>query len=602
MQKKVSIEEFKRFKEKVANFITKEAETFYFRNLMESIHDPSYMREVDKIIDYVSEERTAEEIEALFQMLRRKGEEQFVIRDNSTTHEDILNYSLRGLAYFCLVEALNENSSFSERIVADIKKKYGDKYLEILSKIDKANLSVDGSKILIPEDANLPNDEEMKKYLVMKRWQDKQRTYSMKRIRTMYPKELEYIGEKKCNLMDLHEKTLIKRATEDMQKEGLVSIEEIAKYYETGIEQELLKIVGGKALGLAKLKASGVNIPETYVIPVNNNVKNFNFSEILDKGKKYAIRSSADIEDGGKFSFAGMFDSYLDISIDSIPQRIEDVKNSVNNSRVKKYIEMNGLNSPLMSVIVQEFREPEYSGVWIGKDDNSGTLEWVKGNGEKLVLGRENPTREVWQQWKSDSENSIEAEDKVGLQLLKIQNELANKNGKVADMEWCILDGKLVLLQYRPVTKEIKLSKNNLLNGIKQNDAIFKGSPASAGEVLGRAEFYRNLSDIKEWHDGDILMSWFTDPDWMDIMSRSSGLITAVGGLLCHSAIIARELGIPCVTGIGSKAMKTIWEEKEMYVNGTTGEVCTARVYRNTKKKEKEVSADDKSNKDDVER
>lgn len=602
MKEKVSVEEFKRFKKKVDDFITKEADTFYFRNLMESIHDPSYMREVDKIIDYVSEERTAEEIENLFQMLRSKGEKQFVIRDKATTHEEILNYSLRGLAYFCLVEALNENSSFSERIVSDIKKKYGNKYLDILSKIDKANLSVDGSKILTPEDVNLPNDEEMKKYLVMKRWQDKQRTYSMKRIRPMYPKELEYIGEPESNLIRLHKKTLIKRATEDMQKEGLIPIEEIAKYYEAGIEPELLKIVGGKALGLAKLKANGANIPETYVIPVNNNMENYNFSQVLDKDKKYAVRSSADIEDGGKFSFAGMFDSYLDTSITDIPQRIEDVKNSVNNSRVKKYIEMNDLNSPSMSVIVQEFREPEYSGVWIGKDDSSGTLEWVKGNGEKLVSGKENPTREVWEEGKADTEEVIEAGDKVGLQLLKIQNELAKENGKVADMEWCILDDKLVLLQYRPVTKEIELNKNNSLVSIDKNNAIFKGSPASAGEVLGKAEFYRNLSDIKEWHDGDILMSWFTDPDWMDIMSRSSGLITAVGGLLCHSAIIARELGIPCVTGIGSKAMKTIWGEKEMYLNGTTGEVCTARVYENTKKKDKEVSANAKSNKDDVER
>lgn len=602
MKEKVSVEEFKRFKKKVDDFITKEADTFYFRNLMESIHDPSYMREVDKIIDYVSEERTAEEIENLFQMLRSKGEKQFVIRDKATTHEEILNYSLRGLAYFCLVEALNENSSFSERIVSDIKKKYGNKYLDILSKIDKANLSVDGSKILTPEDVDLPNDEEMKKYLVMKRWQDKQRTYSMKRIRPMYPKELEYIGEQESNLIRLHKKTLIKRATEDMQKEGLVPIEEIAKYYEAGTEPELLKIVGGKALGLAKLKANGTNIPETYVIPVNNNMENYNFSQVLDKDKKYAVRSSADIEDGGKFSFAGMFDSYLDTSITDIPQRIEDVKNSVNNSRVKKYIEMNDLNSPSMSVIVQEFREPEYSGVWIGKDDSSGTLEWVKGNGEKLVSGKENPTREVWKEGKADTEDVIEAGDKVGLQLLKIQNELAKENGKVADMEWCILDDKLVLLQYRPVTKEIELNKNNSLASINKNNAIFKGSPASAGEVLGKAEFYRNLSDIKEWHDGDILMSWFTDPDWMDIMSRSSGLITAVGGLLCHSAIIARELGIPCVTGIGSKAMKTIWGEKEMYLNGTTGEVCTARVYKNTKKKDKEVRANAKSNKDDVER
>lgn len=602
MKEKVSVEEFKRFKEKVDNFITKEADTFYFRNLMESIHDPSYMREVDKIIDYVSEERTADEIEELFSMLRSKGEQQFVIRDSASTHEDRLNYSLRGLAYFCLVEALNENSSFSERIVSDIKKKYGDKYLDIVAKIDKANLSVDGRKILAPEDVDLPNDEEMKKYLVMKKWQDEQRTYSMRRIRPMYPKELEYIGEPEPNLIRLHKKTLVKRATEDMEREGLVTIEEIAKYYEAGLEPELLKIVGGKALGLAKLKANGVNIPKTYVVPIGNDNKNYDFSEILDHKKKYAVRSSADIEDGGKFSFAGMFDSYLNTNIEDVNEKVEAVKKSVDNARVKKYIEMNGLSQPSMSVVIQEFREPEFSGVWIGKDGNSGTLEWVKGNGEKLVSGRANPIREIWIDGKTDTDSAIETDESIGVQLLKIQNELAKNSGDIADMEWCILDGKLVLLQYRPVTREVELNKTSMLENRKQENTIFTGSPASAGEVLGKAEFYRNLSDIKEWHDGDILMAWFTDPDWMEVMSKSSGLITAVGGLLCHSAIIARELGIPCVTGIGSKAMKTIWGEKEMYVNGTTGEVCTARVYKNTKKKDKEVNKDDKSNKDDVER
>ena len=49
-----------------------------------------------------------------------------------------------------------------------------------------------------------------------------------------------------------------------------------------------------------------------------------------------------------------------------------------------------------MAVVIQSFIEPEYAGVWIGKDEKSGYLEYVKGNGEKLVSGRENPKREMW--------------------------------------------------------------------------------------------------------------------------------------------------------------------------------------------------------------
>ena len=61
----------------------------------------------------------------------------------------------------------------------------------------------------------------------------------------------------------------------------------------------------------------------------------------------------------------------------------------------KKYIEINNLQQPNMNVVIQEFIEPEISGVWIGQSEDKGVLEWIEGNGEKLVSGKETPTREV---------------------------------------------------------------------------------------------------------------------------------------------------------------------------------------------------------------
>ncbi len=597
--KEVSVEDFKLFKEKVDNFITKDAETFYFRNLMEAIHDSDYMNEVTSIMEYVSKERTAKEIDELFQMLRAKAEGQFKLRDRTEEYEKKVDYSLRGLAYFCLVEALNENSSFSEKIIEDIKKKYGKDYLDIIKNIDRAYLSVDGKTILKEKKLQLPNDEEMKKYLVMKKWQDEQRLYSMKRIRPLYPLELEYIGEPDQNLMLIHKKTLVKRAKEDLKKMKIVPIEYLANLYEAGLEDELKDMIGGKALGLAKLRANGIKIPKTYVIPNGVEIEENEIKDLFDKNKKYAVRSSADTEDGGVHSFAGMFDSYLNVEEQDIIDRIKDVKKSLNNNRVKRYIQINNLKQPNMNVIIQEFIEPEISGVWIGKSEDDGILEWVEGNGEKLVSGKENPKREVWNR-NANNQNGIRTNDYIGKQLLDIQSTLAKHNGDTADMEWCIINGELILLQYRPVTREISIKKNE--NLINSDDEIFIGSPASTGEVIGKAAYYRNLKDIKKWNDGDILISMFTDPDWLDIMSKSSGLVTAVGGMLCHSAIIARELGIPCVTGIGRKALKVLQNENEIYVNGTTGEVCSSRIYEKTKKKEKEVSRDDKSYKEDFEK
>ena len=200
------------------------------------------------------------------------------------------------------------------------------------------------------------------------------------------------------------------------------------------------------------------------------------------------------------------------------------------------------------------------------------------------MSGKVNPNREKWSNGESDTKLTIQANGKVGKQLLEIQRKLSSNKSDIADMEWCIINGELVLLQYRPVTKELDLSKYTAEPN--NESSIFKGTPASSGEVVGNAKFVRKIDELKQWNDGDILMAWFTDPDWLDLMSRSSGLITAVGGLLCHSAIIARELGIPCVTGIGGTSMKKIWNEEKMYVNGNTGEVCTEKVYEKIKNKE----------------
>lgn len=597
--KEVSLEDFKCYKEKVNNFITKDAETFYFRNLMEAIHDSNYMHEVNSIMEYVSKERTAKEIDELFQMLRAKAEIQFKLRDNEEEYEKKVNYSLRGLAYFCLVEALNENSSFSEKIIEEIKNKYGKNYLDIIKKIDRAYLSVDGKTILKQQNVQLPNDEEMKKYLVMKKWQDEQRLYSMKRIRPLYPLELEYINEPDQNLMLIHKKTLIKRAKEDLIKMKIIPIDYLAKLYEAGLEDELKDMIGGKALGLVKLRANGIKIPKTYVIPYCVKIEDNEIKNVLDEDKKYAVRSSANAEDGGVHSFAGMFDSYLNIEKNNVTNKIEDVKKSANNDRVKKYIEINNLQQPNMNVVIQEYIEPKISGVWIGQSKDKGVLEWVEGNGEKLVSGKATPTREIWDR-NANVQDGIKTNDFIGKQLLDIQNTLAKSSGDTADMEWCIKNDQLILLQYRPVTREISMDENKSITN--SGEEIFVGSPASAGEVVGKSAYYRNLKDIEKWNDGDILISMFTDPDWLDIMSKSSGLVTAVGGMLCHSAIIARELGIPCVTGIGRKALKALQNEKEIYVNGTTGEVCSKRIYEKTKKKEKEVIKNDKSNKEDVEK
>ena len=77
-------------------------------------------------------------------------------------------------------------------------------------------------------------------------------------------------------------------------------------------------------------------------------------------------------------------------------ENVKKVKASVNNTRLKEYIQANKLDQPHMAVVIQSFKEPQYAGVWIGNSDVSGVLEWVSGNGEKLVSGSSTPHTEIW--------------------------------------------------------------------------------------------------------------------------------------------------------------------------------------------------------------
>src|SRR6185295_16826290 len=75
----------------------------------------------------------------------------------------------------------------------------------------------------------------------------------------------------------------------------------------------------------------------------------------------------------------------------------------------------------------------------------------------------------------------------------------------------------------------------------------------SIGEAIATGKVCRLKSpeDIHDFVDGGILVTEMTDPDWMPIMRRSSGIITDRGGRTCHAAIVSRELGIPAIVGTG---------------------------------------------------
>ncbi|RPF38370.1 rifamycin-inactivating phosphotransferase [Streptomyces sp. TLI_185] len=95
------------------------------------------------------------------------------------------------------------------------------------------------------------------------------------------------------------------------------------------------------------------------------------------------------------------------------------------------------------------------------------------------------------------------------------------------------------------------------------------GLPVSAGTVEGRARVILDMAQA-ELEAGDILVTPFTDPSWSPLFVGIAGLVTEVGGLMTHGAVIAREYGLPAVVGV-EQATRLIRDGQRIRVHGTDG-------------------------------
>ncbi len=101
--------------------------------------------------------------------------------------------------------------------------------------------------------------------------------------------------------------------------------------------------------------------------------------------------------------------------------------------------------------------------------------------------------------------------------------------------------------------------------------AALAGLPVSAGVIEGRARVILRMEDA-DLEDGDILVTSYTDPSWTPVFVSIKGLVTEVGGLMTHGAVIAREYGLPAVVGV-ENATRLIQDGQRIRVHGTEGYV-----------------------------
>lgn len=321
---------------------------------------------------------------------------------------------------------------------------------------------------------------------------------------------------------------------------------------------------GGKAYGLARLIAGGFNVPDGFVVEYDDiaDILNGNTDElekylaVFPEGSELAVRSSASGEDGENNSFAGIFDTVLNVecSVAAVSDALKKVNASSCGSRADAYDER---GTHKMNIVVQQMIDPLLAGVAFSDavDENGESvirIEAVEGLGEKLVSGRSSASVvTVSKKSLSDGEPVLRIRGKA-LDYSRFSELAVNVNriseflGHDADVEWCIdKNGKVRFVQARPVTRKYMISHDDS-SCIVASDGYASGTVFMVDDSWDEEQ---TLDQLEKLPENAVLVAWATDTRHMPLMRKAAAVITEEGTALSHAAIISREFGIPCITG-----------------------------------------------------
>jgi pyruvate,water dikinase len=326
-----------------------------------------------------------------------------------------------------------------------------------------------------------------------------------------------------------------------------------------------------------------------------------------------AVRSSATAEDLPGMSFAGQQATFLNIKgQNNLLVAVRDCWASLFTARAIFYRAQNKIPTEKVkiSVIVQKMVQSDVSGVMftinpINNDKDRIIIDAVWGLGEMIVQGSVIPDHYVVQKdtfsilSKEISDQSVQLIKKGGATLevevperirdkQKLTDEEIVKLAKIGqklqehyyfpqDIEWAREDGKLYIVQTRPVTT-IKKEEKKVAQDLKVSETpILSGVGASPGIGTGEVKVLKSPKEIDKVKDGDVLVAKMTSPDYVPAMKKANAIITDEGGQTSHAAIVSRELGIPCVVGT-KEATSRLKEGDVVTVDGASG-----LVYRGAK-------------------
>ncbi len=306
---------------------------------------------------------------------------------------------------------------------------------------------------------------------------------------------------------------------------------------------------------------------------------------------KVAVRSSATAEDLPGASFAGQQETFLNVAgPDELVEAVKGCYASLFTDRAISYREDKGFDhfKVKLAAVVQKMGRADKgsAGVMFTMDPDSGfdnavVIEASYGLGDLVVGGEVNPdeyvvfkpTNGIIEKQLGDKAkrlvvrgdvNTIErvpreereryalSDDKIR-ELAGYAERIEEHYGRPMDIEW-LLDGdldELYIVQARPETVQSEKAAN-VIRTYKleeDGDVLLEGVAIGSRIGSGRVKILDHPSEMREFEEGDVLVTERTDPDWEPIMKQAAAIITEKGGKTSHAAIVSRELGVPAVVG-----------------------------------------------------
>ena len=367
--------------------------------------------------------------------------------------------------------------------------------------------------------------------------------------------------------------------------------------------------------------------PEVLLLAIQDNYKTL--VDKLGSEATFAVRSSATAEDLPEASFAGQQETFLNVSgIDDILRAIKKVFASLYNDRAISYRVHQGFEHKTVSLSagIQQMVRSDIgaSGVMFTLDTESGFKDVVfitaaYGLGETVVQGSVNPDefyvhkptlsagkhailsrklgskaiKMIYAGTASSEPVEIVSVDEHDRRLFSLDDtqiqQLAHyamtieeHYGRPMDIEWALdgNDGELYIVQARPETVKSRQNTSQQIERYRLRDSsevLVEGRAIGQKIGTGIVRVIKNLSEMNQVKQGDVLVTDMTDPDWEPVMKLASAIITNRGGRTCHAAIIARELGVPAIVGCGN-ATQILANGQPITASCSEGD--TGRVYR----------------------